>query len=129
MNLSPDGNYLYVPDLGIDRIVIYRVDVAAGTLTRVGDTATAPGAGHRHFTSTRVGASPTSSTNSTNQALSGRHLSVGSDVPIRRLKGGAYPADDVLIRCVHESLQGHYRDQGILDGVPYDDDPFPSGWE
>ena len=50
MNLSPDGNYLYVPDLGIDRIVIYRVDVAAGTLTRVGDTATAPGAGHRHFT-------------------------------------------------------------------------------
>ncbi len=50
VNLSPDGNYLYVPDLGIDRIVIYRIDVAAGTLTRAGETATAPGAGPRHFT-------------------------------------------------------------------------------
>ena len=50
VNLSPDGAYLYVPDLGIDRIVIYRVDVAAGTLTRAGETATAAGAGPRHFT-------------------------------------------------------------------------------
>ncbi|MDE0449694.1 MAG: lactonase family protein [Spirochaetaceae bacterium] len=50
VNLSPDGAWLYVPDLGIDRIVIYRIDVAAATLTRAGETATAPGAGPRHFT-------------------------------------------------------------------------------
>lgn len=50
VNVSPDGNYLYVPDLGVDRIVIYRIDAADGTLTRIGETATAPGAGPRHFT-------------------------------------------------------------------------------
>ena len=49
VNLSPDGSYLYVPDLGIDRIVIYRIDVAAGTLTAAGSVAMAPGAGPRHF--------------------------------------------------------------------------------
>ena len=50
VNLSPDGNYLYVPDLGIDRIVIYRIDVGAGTLTAAGSVVMAPGVGPRHFT-------------------------------------------------------------------------------
>ena len=50
VNLSPDGSYLYVPDLGIDRIAIYRIDVAAGTLTAAGSVVMVPGAGPRHFT-------------------------------------------------------------------------------
>lgn len=50
VNLSPDGTYLYVPDLGIDRIVCYRIDLAAGTLSKAGSVALAPGSGPRHFT-------------------------------------------------------------------------------
>ena len=50
VNLSPAGDYLYVPDLGIDHIVIYRIDVAAATLTAAGSAPLAPGAGPRHFT-------------------------------------------------------------------------------
>ena len=50
VNLSPDGAFLYVPDLGIDRIVSYRIDAAAGTLTAAGSAALAPGSGPRHFT-------------------------------------------------------------------------------
>ena len=38
---------------------------------------------------------PVSYVDAANRALSGRNLSVRSDVAIRRLKGGAYPADDV----------------------------------
>ena len=49
VNLSPDGNYLYVPDLGIDRIVRYRIDLRAGTVSKAGSVALAPGSGPRHF--------------------------------------------------------------------------------
>jgi 6-phosphogluconolactonase len=31
--LSPDNRFLFVPDLGIDQIKIYRVDAAKGTFT------------------------------------------------------------------------------------------------
>ena len=37
---------------------------------------------------------PVSYVDAANRALSGRNLSVRSDVAIRRLKGTAYPADD-----------------------------------
>lgn len=48
-NLSPDGAFLYVPDLGTDRVESYRVDAAAGTLTAAGSAVMAPGSGPRHF--------------------------------------------------------------------------------
>jgi 6-phosphogluconolactonase len=50
--LSPDNRFLFVPDLGLDQIKIYRVDVAKGTFTP-NDPAYATvkaGLGPRHFT-------------------------------------------------------------------------------
>ncbi|MBX3744632.1 MAG: lactonase family protein [Verrucomicrobiae bacterium] len=46
---SPDGRYALVPDLGMDGIVIYRVDVEHGTLERHGFAASVPGGGPRHM--------------------------------------------------------------------------------
>ncbi|MBN2981881.1 MULTISPECIES: lactonase family protein [Cohnella] len=45
---SPDGSYLFVCDLGLDRIRAYKVD--NGKLLPHGDTALHPGAGPRHLT-------------------------------------------------------------------------------
>jgi 6-phosphogluconolactonase len=50
-NLNPDNRLLYVPDLGIDKVMIYRVGAADGTL-KPNDppfAAAEPGAGPRHF--------------------------------------------------------------------------------
>lgn len=46
---SPDGRYALVPDLGLDGIVIYRVDAAAQTVVRHGFAKAPPGAGPRHM--------------------------------------------------------------------------------
>ncbi len=52
VTLSPDQRFLFVPDLGLDRVMVYRFDAAAGTLTRAElPYAVVPtGAGPRHFT-------------------------------------------------------------------------------
>jgi 6-phosphogluconolactonase len=50
-NLSPDGRWLFVADLGLDRILTYRLDAVKGTLSP-GDppfTKIAPGSGPRHM--------------------------------------------------------------------------------
>jgi 6-phosphogluconolactonase len=50
--ISPDNRFLFVPDLGIDKIMIYRFNAKNGTL-KSGKQAfaeTKPGAGPRHFT-------------------------------------------------------------------------------
>lgn len=49
--VSPDNQWVYVPDLGLDRIVAYRFDANAGTLTPApqNDAATPPGTGPRHL--------------------------------------------------------------------------------
>lgn len=50
--VSPDNHYIFVPDLGLDKIMIYRFDHEKGTL-RLNDTphvSLKPGAGPRHFT-------------------------------------------------------------------------------
>lgn len=49
--VSPDNNYLFVPNLGIDKVMIYRIDKSNGKLTPA-PTAfakTDAGAGPRHF--------------------------------------------------------------------------------
>ena len=46
---SPDGRFALVPDLGLDGIVIYRVNAAAGSLERHGIAASVPGGGPRHL--------------------------------------------------------------------------------
>jgi len=50
--ISPDNNWLYVPDLGIDKVMIYAFDATTGKLTpgQQPFAATQPGAGPRHFT-------------------------------------------------------------------------------
>ena len=46
---SPDGQYAFVPDLGMDGIVIYRVDQDKPAIINHGFTATVPGGGPRHM--------------------------------------------------------------------------------
>jgi 6-phosphogluconolactonase len=49
--LSPDNRFLFVPDLGLDQIKIYRVDAAKGTFTsnKPSFVSVKPGLGPRHF--------------------------------------------------------------------------------
>lgn len=51
VTLSPDQRFVFVPDLGLDRILAYRFDAARGSLTpaEIPYAATQPGAGPRHF--------------------------------------------------------------------------------
>lgn len=46
---SPDGKYAFVPDLGMDGIVIYAVDPDKPTITRHGFAESVPGGGPRHM--------------------------------------------------------------------------------
>jgi 6-phosphogluconolactonase len=52
VNISPDDRFAFVADLGLDKVMIYKLDVDKGTITP-NDPAFAkvkPGAGPRHFT-------------------------------------------------------------------------------
>ncbi len=46
---SPDGRFALVPDLGLDGVVIYRVNAEAPAIERHGFAASAPGGGSRHL--------------------------------------------------------------------------------
>ena len=46
---SPDNRFCICCDLGIDQVMVYRFDPAAGALTMHGEAATSPGAGPRHL--------------------------------------------------------------------------------
>jgi len=48
---DPSNRFALAADLGLDRVMLYRLDAGAGTLQRVeeGDAALAPGAGPRHI--------------------------------------------------------------------------------
>ncbi len=48
-NFSPDGRFVFVADLGTDRIEIYRFDEKTAGLTPHGSARLAPGSGPRHF--------------------------------------------------------------------------------
>jgi 6-phosphogluconolactonase len=50
--ISPDNKWLFVPDLGIDKVMIYSFDAATGKLVPAKQQfmASEPGAGPRHFT-------------------------------------------------------------------------------
>ncbi|MBI2824078.1 MAG: lactonase family protein [Planctomycetia bacterium] len=51
INLDPGGRYAFVADLGLDKVLVYRFDPAAGKLTANDPPAAsvAPGSGPRHF--------------------------------------------------------------------------------
>ena len=55
-NVTADGCFLHVPDLGIDRVITYRVDHQPSRLTGISDVAVKPGAGPRHLAFTPDGA-------------------------------------------------------------------------
>ena len=46
---SPDGKYALVPDLGLDQIVIYKVDTSKPAITPHGTGQSVPGGGPRHM--------------------------------------------------------------------------------
>ncbi len=47
VTLDNQGKFVYVPDLGLDQVVIYKLDVGRGKLESVGAVRTEPGAGPR----------------------------------------------------------------------------------
>lgn len=51
INVSPDNRFAFVADLGIDKIMNYKLDIKKGTLTANSDKniKTKPGSGPRHF--------------------------------------------------------------------------------
>jgi 6-phosphogluconolactonase len=49
-NFTPDGGLLIVADLGLDRLMLYKLDTAAGKLVRHGEVPIEPGSGPRHMT-------------------------------------------------------------------------------
>lgn len=49
VGFAPDNRFAFVPDLGMDRVVIYEVDVEAFGLTRHGVGVLPPGSGPRHM--------------------------------------------------------------------------------
>lgn len=46
---SPDGKYAFIPDLGMDGIVIYKVDADEPSITEHGFAESVPGGGPRHM--------------------------------------------------------------------------------
>jgi 6-phosphogluconolactonase len=46
---SPDQKFAFVPDLGLDQVVIYKVDTASAKLTPHGSGVVPPGGGPRHM--------------------------------------------------------------------------------
>jgi len=47
---SPDNKFLFVPDLGIDKVMVYAFNAGSGKLDPQEPVTTPPGAGPRHFT-------------------------------------------------------------------------------
>ncbi|MGE0887200.1 MAG: lactonase family protein [Blastocatellales bacterium] len=49
IKLDASGNFAFAPDLGIDKVMIYKVDAAKAKLQPAGSVAVKPAAGPRHF--------------------------------------------------------------------------------
>ncbi|MEE2753843.1 MAG: lactonase family protein, partial [Candidatus Latescibacterota bacterium] len=49
VNIDAQNRFAYVADLGMDKVLIYEMNLKNGKLNRVGDIDTKPGAGPRHF--------------------------------------------------------------------------------
>jgi 6-phosphogluconolactonase len=47
--VSPDNRFLFVPDLGLDQVVIYQLDGATGKIAAHGKGVVPPGSGPRHM--------------------------------------------------------------------------------
>ncbi len=49
INRSPDNQYAFACDLGLDKVLAYKIDPKAGSLAAAGSAALPPGSGPRHF--------------------------------------------------------------------------------
>lgn len=49
MNVSPDNRFAFACDLGLDKVIIYKIDPATGTLAEHGYATVPPGSGPRHL--------------------------------------------------------------------------------
>lgn len=49
LNTSPDNRFGFACDLGLDKVLIYKLDPTSGRMTSHGHAAVAPGSGPRHF--------------------------------------------------------------------------------
>ena len=49
VNYSPDGRFAFVCDLGLDKVMIYKVDAATGKFEKHGEGIVPPGSGPRHL--------------------------------------------------------------------------------
>ena len=49
VNIDAQNRFAYVADLGMDKVLVYEMDLESGQLNRVSDLDTKPGAGPRHF--------------------------------------------------------------------------------
>ena len=49
INFGPDDQYAFAADLGVDKVLVYKVDAAKGKLKVAGHASVAPGSGPRHF--------------------------------------------------------------------------------
>lgn len=49
INRSPDNRFAFACDLGLDKVLVYRIDPATGTLSAHGEAGLPPGSGPRHF--------------------------------------------------------------------------------
>ncbi len=49
VDVSPDGRYVFACDLGLDEVLVYRLDAERATLAPHGQATLAAGAGPRHF--------------------------------------------------------------------------------
>ncbi|MDB6136836.1 MAG: pgl 1 [Verrucomicrobiales bacterium] len=49
MNVTPDNRFALCCDLGLDKVIIYKIDPATGKMTAHGETGLAPGTGPRHL--------------------------------------------------------------------------------
>lgn len=48
-NRSPDNRFGFACDLGLDKVLVYRLNPADGSMTKHGEVSLPPGAGPRHF--------------------------------------------------------------------------------
>ena len=49
VGFSPDNRFAFVPDLGLDRVLIYKLDPENSSIERHGEGVTPPGSGPRHM--------------------------------------------------------------------------------
>jgi 6-phosphogluconolactonase len=53
--MSPDNRFAFVPDLGLDKVVVYRIDPAASQIEQHGFGVVPPGSGPRHMKFDKTG--------------------------------------------------------------------------